>query len=635
MTPRDGLSREVFSLGETITLKLNEPRPETLDLPFYKLLPTEYADLLRVRIYIRRRCIRDTAFRDDIIAMCRLDPLFFANVFVHIYEPRTTAAMPLVLWSDQCDLLAIIDKWFGRRSMGVGKSRGIGDSWMLTVKNAHALLYMRDCKIGVISKDEDSVDSDDENSLLGKLAFILDRLPYWMTRDGVGRSVFKRNKSVHLFTNTAINSTIQGFAATDNKVRGMRFTVLEHDENAFWPGDTEAAAATSVHTTNCRIYVSTFCGTNNVHYNIMYTEKTSLLRIFHWWWANPARYAGAYTTEHGRVKIIDKEYKFQPDYPFIADGLLRSAYVDAVLRESGSTKQSVLEELYGVTGETSRRLFRADTVQITNMTVRPPERTGYIARENDGKRVFRDRAGEKLFVWGKHTGTSGGPYAAACDLAAGRMAAYSTFEAFDLNTGEQVVEYADNTIDIVSFASVAYDILRWLCGPNGDGHCYFTFENNSELGNAFGAEMLRLGYGNIQRKPYIHKPTNGPEEYYGMRNKDGGLKIFIELDRAVLDGDVTVRSEFVGREIGLWDKEETTNGKIKPKYPYREDGHGDRSMALAMAWWLGRERRGDVGIFPKSGTPSGDPSKLDLKTLFSEIMAPDSPAPRRWSSTWR
>lgn len=627
--PTDGLSREVFALGETITLKLNERRPEVDALPFYKLLPTTRRDLLRVRLYVRRRCIRDVAFRNDIVSMCRADILFWAAMFANIYEPRTTSAMPLVLWSDQANLLAILRKWFGRRSMGVGKSRGIGDSWVLSLLNAYALLFIPDAKIGVISKDEDSADSDDENSLLGKLAFILDKLPYWMTRDGIGRPLIKRNKSTHLFSHTNANTTVQAFPATDNKVRGMRFTVLEHDENAFWPGDADAAAATSVHTTNCRIYVSTFCGTNNHHYNIMYAEKSSLLRIFHWWWANPARYEGAYTTEHGRVKILDESYKFPPDYPFVTDGLLRSAYVDAVLRESGSTRQSVLEELYGVTGETSRRLFRSDTVNVTNMTIRPPLRTGYVARDKDGSRVFRDRAGEKLHVWNENTGGTGGPYAVACDLAAGRMSAYSVCAALDLTTGEQVVEYADNTIDIVSFASVVYDILLWLGGKRGHGHAYLTFENNGELGNAFGAEMLRLGYGNIAHKPYKIKPANGAEEYYGMRNKDGGLKIFIELDRAVLDADVIVRSEGVSKEMGLWDKEEK-NGKIKPLYPYREDGHGDRSMSLAMAWFLGRERR-----MQHSVTPVLNAATLDRRELYSELYETPKRSGASWGAGWK
>lgn len=630
----DGLNRTVFPLGETIELKLNEPRPETLELPFYKLLPKDHLDLIRFRIYVRRRCIKDVEFRTAILQMCRKDPLFWANTFCCVFEPRPPRSIPLKMWNDQADLFAILWKWYGVRSVGVGKSRGIGGSWTVSMLYAYVLLFVPESKNGILSKDEDSVDSDDENSMLGKVAYQLEKLPYWMTHDLAGRPYVKRNKGTHLFINQAVNTTLQGFPATDNKVRGMRFSSLFHDESSEWPGDTQAAAATAIHTTNNRIYIGTFKGSNNAHYDMMYRDKTSLLRVFMWWWNNEARSRGMYTTQSGRCKIIDQSYQFPPNYPFVLDGRTRSPYVDAVEREAGPSRaNAVWEELNGITSDSGRKLFRSDTIQLLETLVKPQLRSGTVQRNADGQIVFLDDPNGKTWVWGARTGTdSGGPYSAASDLGAGRGAAYTTFEAIDLATGEQVVEWADNELDPVSAAQYVRLLLDWLNAGRGQGRTCFTYENNGDIGNSFGDELLRLAYRNIMRRPYKVKPQDGAEShYYGMRNKDGGTLVFGELERAIRDAEMTVRSIKVKEEMELFDREEKTNGKYKPAFPAREDGHGDRAFGLAMAWFQGREKKvakftdTDLSNEVTQATPS--PGAI--------ILTRRPQKKRSWSAGWR
>jgi hypothetical protein len=318
----------------------------------------------------------------------------------------------------------------------------------------------------------------------------------------------------------------------------------------------------------------------------MRKEKSTLLRILTYWWDNEERYKGAYTTENGVLKVLDTDYRFEPDYPFVLDGLLRSAWVDYELRRAGSNKQSALEELYGLQSEGGRKYFRPDTVEFVNTTVRPPDSEGVITTQFNNV-VLAKSLDSNIAIWGAIGGGRSGPFSAACDLSFGSGASYSTLEVIDLSNGTQVLDCADNNIEPVAFAQYVYEVLKWLNGAKGDEHTFFTFESNGDQGKKFGQEMIRLGYGNIARKKYSGIADRHNLEYYGYRNRDKGQRIFSELERAVRDGECVIRSAKVLEEMKNFDRDPE---KGLPVYPTSEDGHGDRLQGLAMAWMHGRER---------------------------------------------
>lgn len=643
---QDGLSREIFKLGEEIETRYGHPRPELTALPFHAYLPKDHIELLRFRVYVRRRCLKDSQFRAAIIQMCKLDVVFFSNVFCFTFEPRPPRPIPIKCWNDQADLLAIMQKWFGRRSLGIAKSRGIGGSWSICILYAWALLFIDEVKLGMISKDIDGVDSDDTNSLLGKLWYLIEKLPEWMKRYPDGRAKFKRTRTAHRIDYIPKEGVVQGFPSGDNKIRGMRFSSLFHDESAFWPGDAQAAANTAIHTSPNRIYVSTMYGSNNSFYDMMYRDETSVLRVFVWWWNNEARRAGMYTTENGRLKIIDTDYQFPPDYPFVLDGLLRSPYVDNVLRETPQSKLlQTLEELYGVQEDQGRKWFRKDTLSVIDTTIRPPARRGMVYRvERDGRDevIFTDDKDGKILIWGRYTGTpDGGPYSAGSDLAYGKgtsTAAYSTLEVFDLLSGEQVLEFADNSIDAVSFAQLVRDIMEWLCQGKGHGHCYHTFENNGEVGQSYGAEMKRIGWGNIQTRRRKYTERDREPEYLGMRNNDKGVAVYGEMERAIRSGELIIRSEHIREEMAQFEKEEKTDGKVRPLYPYRADGNGDRTMGMAISWKHGRGYRasGKVRQFSDSRFSHVDADReAIMQATYNALSGSGSRHQKRpWRDRW-
>jgi hypothetical protein len=583
---QSGLSRHLQKIGEVRETKLNVKSPQLLAMPFYNLLPEDHVDLIRFRIYVRQRCLEDLAFREQILDMCSQDVCFYANVFCYVFEPRPPRNIPLKIWNDQANILAWMQEVYGERDMGIEKTRGIGLSWDVAIFYSWVSRFKKDAKLAVTTKDEDSLDGPDSNTIMGKIAYVHEHLPEWFKVNAVGKDILKRVTTQHIMSFLDTGVTIQGFPPMDEKLRSMRFTSVFYDEFGFFPRDAQKSLNAAVHTSPNRFFVSTWNGPDNVFHYIMRKEQSTMLRVLTYWWNNEERYKGAYKTENGVLKVLDKDYRFEPDYPFVLDGLLRSAWVDYELRRAGSNKQSALEELYGLQAEGGRKFFRLDTVEFANTTVKAPMASGVITKQGNNI-VLAKSLDANIDIWDQIGDGRSGPFAAACDLSFGSGASFSTLEIIDLSNGSQVLDCADNGIEPVPFAQYVYEILKWLNGHKGDEHTFFTFESNGDQGKKFGQEMIRLGYGNIARKRYSGVAERHNLEYYGYRNRDKGNRIFGELERAVRDGELTIRSNAILEEMKAFDRDPD---KGLPEYPKSEIGHGDRLMALAMAWQLGRDR---------------------------------------------
>lgn len=574
-------------MNETRATRLNQPSAEQLDLPFYNLLPKDPVACLKWKLYVRKRCVHDTEFREAIWEACRQDPAFFGVTFCWIFEPRPPRQLPLTWWMDQVDVLA----WFKEcletdRDAAVEKTRGIGMSWTLAVFTLWVWLFHPEAKIGLMSKDETVIDGPDSNFLLGKIVYMIEHLPAWARFDHRGRPILKRNTTTHILENLFNKATIQGFPPVESKIRGLRFTFFAYDEFAFFPRDAQEALNTSVHTAPCRLFISTWKGRNNVFHKIIREEKSTLLRIQTYWWNNPERWVGCYTTEANRLKIIDHEYQYEADYPFVLDGLMRSPWVDFELsRAGGNDLQSAMEELYGLSAESGRKWFRETTIELARTMVEGPQRSGTLERVLN-RYLFHPSPDGALHLWDDVGDGKGGPFVAASDLGYGVGAALSTLEVVSLATRCQVMEFATNKMDPVTFAQFVFDVLEWLNGSKGDGHTMFTFENNAAVGTTFCNELVRLGYGNIQRYQYKTKVQRNESMYYGVKNNDGGAALLAEMERAIRDGAFTPRSPDMVDEMERFERDE----KNKPECVNGPNGHGDRTMGLAMAWDLARTR---------------------------------------------
>lgn len=615
-----GLDRVVHPINETRSTVLNQPSKEQLALPYYNLLPKDPIELLRWKIYVRQRCLTDREFRDDIESMCRKDVLFFLATFGFVFEPRPPRGIPWTPWCDQADAIAWMEECYRtHRDMGAEKSRGIGFSWDVALLVYWLWLFVPSVKIALTTKDETTLDGPDENSLMGKIAYIHSRMPAWARLGANGKDIMHRTFDQHLMINRKIGGTIQGFAPTDDKLRSLRFTIVIYDEFAYFPRNTQETLNASVHTAPCRIFISTWHGHDNAFHDIMRVEKSTLLRVQAYWWANPERWKGAYTTENGRLKILDPTYDFPPDYPFILDNLTRSPWVDFELRRAGSTKQSALEELYGLSAETGRKLLRLDTIQLVESTVLPPFCEGELDCSGFAP-VFRRVHDGPFKFWADLQPGKGGPYAFGADLAHGLGDTPSTLEGLDLMGGYQVMEYADNYIKPVDFAALVVAFFRWLAGKHGDGHCYLDFEANGEQAVTFATELVRLNFSNVRVRNLV-RPVQDRTTYMGTRNRDGGLAVISELERAVRDGECTVRSADVLAEMRIADRDE--NGK--PTFHGIEHCHGDKLQGLAIGWGFAKDKR----MEPADTTPEARRERAN-----EEIRKPPPFHHDHWRNSW-
>lgn len=629
-----GLSTDVFPIGEQRSTQLGKPSKEALELfPFYWRLPVASpVKLLKWKIYVRKRCLHDLAFREAILEICAIDVAFFAATFCSVFEPRPPRMIPLSPWIDQVDWLAWLEECYGVRDIGGEKSRGIGVSWLSALFFYNKMRFDPGAKLGMMSKDESTLDGPDENSLMGKVWYLHAKMPAWFRYNEAGKDVIKRNTAEHIMLCTDSEATLQGFVPTSEKVRGLRFTALLHDEFAFLPRKVQELMNSAVHTTHNRIFISTWHGADNTFHEIMRLEPSTMLRIEMYWWNNTERWKGCYTTENGRLKVIDTEYAFPPDYPFILDGLKRSPWVDYELRRPGSTKESALEELYGLQGGDARKLFRLDATAIAQSTTKHPQQIGEIWAERDGYK-FNASPNGRVKVWGVSThGINAaigdgqfGPFSAGCDLAFGTGSTNSTLEVINIPTGEQVLEVADSKVPPVEFAEMVVDVLRWVNGKKGDGHTKLVFENNGQQGNLFGSEAQRLGYGNIHRSKYKNKASlDDRASYLGVRNTDRGLFALGELDRAIISGECVVRSEELQQEINLFCKD-TNDGK--PIFPKHSLGNGDRAQAMGLAWYQARKF---YSVREQAKTP-GAPSSRDRNRRECEGKQNKA---RSWEDSW-
>jgi hypothetical protein len=564
--------------------------------------------------------MEDLEFRANIVFMCQQDVCFFIETLGIIFEPRPNPrSMPLKMWQDQVDIVAWSNECYGRRDMGLEKSRGIGASWLYALFLYHKWQFVPATKIGILSKDETSLDGPDSNSLLGKLIFVHENMPAWLRMDALGRDVMKRDKTEHILHNRTNKATVQGFVPTNDKVRSLRFTCLFYDEFAFLTRDVQAQLNASGATCPNRFFVSTWNGSDNEFYVMMRKEQTTMLRVEMYWWNNTERWKGCYTTTNGQLKIIDTNYNYPKDYPFVLDGMKRSPWIDFELSRPGYNAQSGLEEYYGLLAQDDRKLFQRKTRDIMSSQVVPWDRECELNQVPEEPEVFDCYKG-RIKIFGEHGAGEAGPYVAGCDIAFGSGATYSTLEVIDATNGRQVLEFASNDLVPVEFAQHVVGILRWLNGEMGDGHTHLDFENNGDQGTTFAKEITRLGYGNVARRSYAKTNLRANEgTYLGSRNRDRGLANLSEVERAILSGECRILSEHLRQEFDCFVRDE--NGR--PHYPAGEDGHGDRAQGFGIAWAACRERR----VAPK---------KTVEQDARSEIMgfAAEPEKQGSWEDSW-
>lgn len=543
---------------------------------------------------------RDEGYQQELIKACKADPLFWLSTFCFVFEPRPKPqVLPLIPWRHQETFFWAMYKYLGRRDLGILKSRGEGASWLGMALFLHQWLFGDEGGVGpafgVASRNEEAVDAaGNPDSLFWKIDFLIDRLPKWMT------SFFNRrtDRSVgdHVFLNRRTHATITGYSATGDLGRGGRKTAFWMDEMAAFltPLHQQAAMNSTQHTTECRILCSTPQGDYGTFYDAMTTPGNMLKLVVHWT-CNDTRRRGLYSSDaNGNLRVLDKDYRHDADYPFVLDGKTRSPWYDQECRRPGASPRSIAQELDLDFGGSTYKFF--DTaIDIAKKSFTPPLMVGEIGWD-DATLVgrFTKHSRGRFSLWRRleeEERFAPGDYVVACDVASGTSGNYvsnSVLQVLDRKTGEQVAEWVSSSDLPQDFALMSVSICRWMERSPGCT-AFLIWDGLGGPGSQYTQAILeQTSYRNI----YWSNPKREMEQVRGKRKPRPGYtgrdpeKILGRLRDRVIRGEVVIRSEGLVKELAEW---EFRTGKLIhiPSSSGEDESakglaHGDRVMALAI-----------------------------------------------------
>ncbi|MEM6363290.1 MAG: hypothetical protein AAF745_02605 [Planctomycetota bacterium] len=621
---------------------------------FYSRVPKEKESNLRYRIAIRKAAAEDATVQSQLFEACRHDVLFFFNAFCWVYEPRPRIingvrqpmVLPFITWPHQDQAIRGIHEHLGFEDVGVEKSRGEGMSWIGVLMALHSWLFDPHSKVGLVSRTERAADDpEDPDSLFWKIDWELTKLPLWMA--GRPGQDWKRVIDRHTLTNYRNGARITAGAATGDVFRGGRLTWALMDEFAFFKKGEDKDALNSSHgATNSRLFVSTVNGQNNEYFRIMH-EPSSMVKVIIDWKQNVSRNRGLYVMKRGRPKAIDPENNPLPphyDPPsqdvldlfsrlrkkgFRLEDCERSPWYDHECDRPGMTPQRIAQELDRDYAGSDYLVFGAEFRRKVKATVARPVKTGAFSvlpdtseGELDIKVHFNTVHDGPCDLWlplDVRGRPPWGMYALACDISTGLGGSHgsnSTIVGIDVNTREQVLGFASNTIEPADFADLAVGIANWMWGA------YLGWEHNGP-GAAFTKRVQTLNYGNLYRRKSHDRSGKRETKQLGWWTDDKTKPMmFAEANRVVRSSEVVVRCEklateflqyvFVGGKIehaaSLMTEDDSSRGKA----------HGDRVIAFCVDCQLLLDRPSG---FASTGDAMSQKNEFQQNTMAARMRS--------------
>jgi hypothetical protein len=282
------------------------------------LVSEQYDNLLTARLLVMQESQDNFFKRQEILAKCADDPIFFIENFCWVFEPRYSLQPDLEFFLFPFQKDAIEDF---RKAEVLGedrlyeKSRDMGFSWMVAAYFVWRWKFTRGW-IGLYgSRKQEETDNKTINSFFGKVRYIVYRLPAYMMPEGFKK---KQHDNENKMMNPEMNSMIQGESSNPNFSRDRRCSVCVIDE-LFLQDYAQDMWRNAAETAKCRIGVSTpkptvFAQTLKEAMGI-----NGWLRSFHWslhpfkdaeWYEQTKkRYEG---DEVGLRTELELEYRLDP-----------------------------------------------------------------------------------------------------------------------------------------------------------------------------------------------------------------------------------------------------------------------------------------------------------------------------------
>lgn len=258
-------------------------------------------EVMEERVLLYDRCLNYPDTRKLVYERCKREPEWFIDMFVLTYDDREGQIKAMVLFDFQRDKLCrpyveMCNTPAPKRYTGMmAKSRAMGWSWVSMALRACSFLFRSNWSILVGGQQRDDVDDGGmaatQQSLFGKLRFIINNLPKWMKMDLLGPAFFKDsssnsyNKRMMLRNPLRPQNMIQGSQFGPTFGRGARFAEVFEDEVAWAEG--MADADTSLKQTTNRVFGgSTPQGMVGYFPQMMFGEL-EVHRFWCWWGEHP------------------------------------------------------------------------------------------------------------------------------------------------------------------------------------------------------------------------------------------------------------------------------------------------------------------------------------------------------------
>lgn len=536
--------------------------------------------------------------RESIREMCRSDPLFWINTFCYIFEPRRSEDLPFITWPCQDNLVLKTNECIAEhRDLAVLKARDLGVSWIEIANGVWRWQFLDREAGGVCSRTDELVwKTGDADALFSKIQMLLERQPDWLLPKGFQwKKHFLRKQLI----NPERGSEIKGYTTTDDVARGGRRRWILADElAAFEYSQGHNALVAMQGATDTVIAVSTPRGAFGAFYDMFtrsqsntYHRKTSGLRIA--WTEHPLKRPGLYTTQGGKTVILDKEYPFPEDYPFHLDveNKPRSPAYDA--ENERKSNQYMAQEWDMDFAGAGTVFFRPEFLEkIQERCCKPARRRGRLAYDPDTLEPVKwiDDPNGNISLWVPILpgGPAEGRYAAGNDVSAGTGATPSSVVVADMDTGEQVAEYADARRTPPEFARDAIALCKWFCNAK------MNWETNGP-GAIFSKKIREFGYRHLYyRKANEATPAEKMTATPGTGTNDVVKRELLEAFRDILGVDFVPRSSSLIDDARGYQFNQT--GGIDHKQAMMSDdmsaakyNHGDRLMAAALCYKVIRD----------------------------------------------
>ena len=229
-----------------------------------------------------------------------------------------------------------------------------------------------------------------------------------------------------------------------------------------------------------------------------------------------------------------------------------------------------------------------------------------------------------------------GNYALAGDVSTGLGGSHtsnSTLVGINIDTKEQVLGFASNTIEPSDFADLTCGIAWWLW------EAYLGWEHNGP-GSAFTKRVLTNQYANIYRRKVLDRKG---KQYVGKSVgwwTDDKTKpaMFDEIARAVRHNDVMIRCEKLQVEFGqyLYDAQgRITHANVGLTDDNASSGkaHGDRVIALGVCLQLLLDRPSGLMTMESQQDTAKEPPP-DTMAARMRMYARESNRPAKDPDRW-